>query len=45
MHQVNNSVIFSGKHIEPREFLNQMVEALGIIIGRHPKGRPHKIEN
>ena len=27
------------------EFLNQMVEALGIIIDRRPKGRPHKTES
>jgi len=27
------------------EFLNQMVEALGIIIDRRPKGRPRKMEN
>jgi len=26
-------------------FLNQMVEALGIIIDRHPKRRPRKIES
>ena len=27
------------------EFLNQMVETLGIIIDRHPKGKPHKMES
>jgi hypothetical protein len=27
------------------EFLNQMVEALGIIIDRRPKERPLKMEN
>ena len=27
------------------EFLNWMVEALGIIIDRRPKGRPRKIES
>jgi len=27
------------------EFLNRMVEALGIIIDRHPKGRFRKIES
>lgn len=28
------------------EFLNQMIETLGItIIDRHPKGRPRKMEN
>ena len=41
---VNNSVIFSGKLIGYEEFLNQMVEALGItIIDRPPKGRLGKI--
>jgi hypothetical protein len=42
---VNNSLIFSGKPIGSEEFLNQMVEALGITIDRRPKGRPRKIEN
>lgn len=32
LYQVNNSVIFSGKPIRPEEFLNRVVEALGIII-------------
>ena len=27
------------------EFLNQMVEILGIIIDRHPKRRPRKMES
>jgi len=40
--QVNNSVTFSGKPIESKEFFNQKVEALGIIIDRRPKGRPRK---
>ena len=31
--------------MESEEFLNQMVVALGIIIDRHPKGRPRKMEN
>ena len=43
--QVHNSVIFSEKHIEHEEFFNQMVEALGIIIDRHPRGKPHKRES
>jgi len=43
--QVNNSVTFSGKPMEPEEFLNRMVEALGIIIDRRPKGRPRKMES
>ena len=29
----------------PEEFLNQMVEASGIIIDRCPKGRTRKMEN
>ena len=41
--QVNNSVTFSGKPVGSEEFLNQMVEALGIILDRRPKGRPCKI--
>jgi len=43
--QVNNSVIFSGKPIGSEEFLNQMVEALGITIDGHPKRRPRKMES
>jgi len=27
------------------EFLNQMGEALGVIIDRRPKGRPRKMKN
>ena len=27
------------------EFLNQMVEALGIILDKRPKGRPRKMES
>ena len=42
---LNNSVIFSGKPIVSEEFLNQMVEALGIITNRPPKGRPRKRES
>lgn len=45
MCQVNNSVIFSGKPIGPVEFLSKMVEALGIIMDRRPKGRPLKMES
>ncbi len=29
----------------PEEFLNQIVEALGIIKDRRPKGKPRKGEN
>jgi len=43
--QVNNSVTFSGKPTGLEEFLYQMVEALGIIIDRRPKGSPRKKEN
>jgi hypothetical protein len=43
--QVNNSVTFSGKPIGSEEFLNQIGEALGIAIGRRPKGRPRKRES
>ena len=45
MCQVNNSVIFSGKPVGYKEFLNQMVETLGIIIDRRPKERSCKMEN
>ena len=31
--------------IGSEEFLNQIVEALGITIDRRPKGRPRKIES
>jgi hypothetical protein len=30
--------------MESEEFLMQMVETLGIIIDRHPKGKPRKME-
>ena len=42
MYPANNSIIFSGKSIGSEEFLNQMVEALDIIIDRRPKRRPRK---
>ena len=45
MYQVNNSVIFGDKPIGSEEFLNWMVEALGISIDRCPNGRPRKMEN
>jgi len=45
LYQVNNSVTFCRKPIGSEEFLNQMVEALGIIIDRRSKGRPCKGEN
>ncbi len=41
---LNNSVSFIGKFVESKEFLNQMVEALGIIIDRRHKGRLRKLE-
>ena len=45
MYQVNILVTFSGKSIGSEEYLNRMLEALGIIIDKHPKGRPRKMEN
>ena len=45
VYQVNNSVTFSEKPIGSEEFFNQMVETLGIIIARLPKGRPRKMES
>ena len=44
MCQVNNSVTFSRKPTGSEEFFNQMVEVLGIIVDRCPKGRPRKME-
>lgn len=35
----------SGKPIGSEEFLNRMVEALGITINTRPKGRPRKRKN
>ena len=34
--------IISGKPVGTEEFLNRMVETLGIIINTRPKGRPRK---
>ncbi len=45
MCQVNISATFSGKRIGSEEFLNQMVEALSIIIDIRPKGRSVKMES
>ena len=45
MCRVNNWVIFSGKPIGSEEFFNRMVEVLGIIIDKRPKGRPRKMES
>ena len=45
MYQVNNSITFSKKPIEPEEFFNQMFETLGITINRRPKERPRKMES
>ena len=42
--QVNNSVSLNGKPIESEKFLNQVVEAIGIIINRRPKGRSCEME-
>ena len=41
--QINNSLSFSGKPIESEEFLNQMVEVLGVTVDRRPKERPYKM--
>ena len=45
LYQADNFVTFSGKSIESGEFLNQIVEVLGIIIERCPKGIPRKMES
>ena len=45
LYLLNNSVTFGGKPMGSEEFLIQMVEALGIIIDRCPKGRPRKRES
>jgi len=45
VYQLNNSDTFSGKPIGPEEFLIQMVDFLGIIIGKRPKGRSRKMES
>lgn len=42
MLMLNNSETFSGKSMRSEEFLNQIVETLGIIIDRRPKRRPRK---
>ena len=42
---LNNSVTFSGKLIGSEEFLKQIINALYIIIDRHPKERPRKMES
>ena len=39
---LSNSVVISEELVGHEEFLNQMVEALGIIIDRRPKGRSRK---
>ncbi len=43
--QVTNSVTFRKKPMGSEEFLNKIVEALGILIDRRPKGRPRKGES
>ena len=45
MYWVISSVTFGEKLVGSEDFLNQMVEALGIIIDRGPKGKPHKMES
>ena len=43
---LNNLVTFNGKPIVSEEFLNQIAEALGIIIiAKRSKGRPRKMES
>ena len=42
---LKNSVTFGVKPIRSEEFLNRIVEALGIIIDRRSKGRSCKREN
>ena len=44
VYQVNNLITFSRKPIGPEEFLNQMIEALGILINRCFKESPRKME-
>jgi hypothetical protein len=45
VYQINNSVTFGGRSMGFEEFLRQMVETLGIIIDRRPKGKPRKMES
>ncbi len=45
MCQVNNSITFSAKPMGCAEFLNRMIEALGITVDRRSKGRPRKTES
>ncbi len=42
MYQVNNKLTFNKKPIGSEEFLNQIVEVLGISVDRRPKERPKK---
>jgi len=43
--QTANFFCLVGKIIGSEELLNQIVETLGIIIDRRPKGRPRKMES
>jgi hypothetical protein len=43
--QDNILVTFSKKPMGSEEFLNRIVEVLGITIDRHPKGRPRRTES
>ena len=45
MYQLNNPETFSGQPIGFEEFLNQMVDALGITVDRRSKGRPREMES
>ena len=40
MYQLNNPGIFCGKPIGSEEFINQVVQTLGIIADRRSKERP-----
>jgi len=42
---LSNSITFSRKPMGSRELLNRMIEVLGIIIDRRPKGKPRKMES
>jgi len=45
VYQVNNSVAFIVKPIGLEEFLNRMVEVLGITVNSRPMGKLRKMEN
>jgi len=45
VYRVNNSATFSGKPVGSEEFLNLMIETLGITVDSRPKERPRKRES